>query len=61
MLADQLMSFFKYDQLKEDAPVNSTGPAVATDHPLVMKKAFYRRDNEKYTKALQKLLKRRYN
>jgi len=61
ILADQLMSFFKYDQLKEDAPVNSTGVAVSTDQPLPMKKAFYRRDNEKYTKALQKLLKRRYN
>ena len=61
ILADGLSHFLKYDQLKEDAPVNSTGSAVSTDHPLVHSKKMYRRDNENYTKALQKLLKRRYN
>jgi len=39
-LADACMKYFKYDIL-EDAPLNATGTAVATDVPVVKKKKKY--------------------
>ena len=37
-IADQVMKFFKYKKLEEDAPMNATGSAVSTDVPVVRKK-----------------------
>lgn len=61
ILADQLSQYLKFDDLKEDAPLNSTGDAVQSNHPLAHSKTLYRRNNEKDTKRLYKILKKRYN
>ena len=42
-------------------PLNSTGDAVQTNHPLMHSKSLYRRKNQQDTKRLYKLLKKRYN
>lgn len=60
-LADQLIEYLDFDLIKEDAPMNSTGSAVSTDHPLQHSKTLYRRKNEKDAKSLYKLLQKRYN
>ena len=61
MLADQLYQYIKFDTISEDAPLNSTGDAVQTNHPLMYSKSLYRRKNQQDTKRLYKLLKKRYN
>ena len=61
MLADQLYQYIKFDTISEDAPLNSTGDAVQTNHPLMHSKSLYRRKNQQDTKRLYKLLKKRYN
>lgn len=61
ILADQLSEYIKFDTMSEDAPVNSTGDAVQTNHPLMHSKSLYRRKNKNDTKRLYKLLKKRYN
>ena len=61
ILADQLTQYLKFDNLSEDAPLNSTGDAVQTNHPLMHSKSLYRRKNQQDTKRLYKLLKKRYN
>ena len=52
---------YKFDTISEDAPLNSTGDAVQTNHPLMHSKSLYRRKNQQDTKRLYKLLKKRYN
>jgi len=61
ILADQLSEFIKFETMSEDAPLNSTGDAVQTNHPLMHSKSLYRRKNQTDTKRLYKLLKKRYN
>jgi len=61
ILADHISEFLNLDNLKEDAPLNSTGDAVQSNHPLVRSKSLYKRKNEFDTKRLYKLLKKRYN
>lgn len=40
-IADQVMKYFKYTKLEEDAPMNATGSAVSTNVPVVRKKNKY--------------------
>ena len=40
-IADQVMKYFKYTKLEEDAPINATGSAVSTDVHVVRKKNKY--------------------
>lgn len=57
MLADQLAEFIKYEDLREDAPVNSTGAAVATDQPLVRSRSKYVKKNRKDSETLYRKLR----
>ena len=58
-LADELIKYIK-DDIKEDAPVNSTGVAVSTDTPLVRRNK-YQKKNERDSKALWTRILKRYD
>ena len=47
-----------FDEVQEDAPLNSTGSAVSTDIPLVKSRSKYLKKNQDDTKKLFGLLKR---
>jgi len=38
ILSDKMMSYFKFDVIEEEAPLNVTGPAVSTDQPVVKRR-----------------------
>jgi hypothetical protein len=57
-LADELVKYMNFDEVQEDAPLNSTGSAVSTDIPLVKSRSKYLKKNQDDTKKLFGLLKR---
>ena len=58
-LADELIKYIK-DDIKEDAPVNSTGVAVSTDTPLVRRNK-YQKKNERDSKEIWTRILKRYD
>ena len=57
LIADTLFdNHFKKDMV-EDAPVNSTGSAVATDQPLVRSRSKYTRRNKKDAEGIYRHLR----
>ena len=58
-LADELIKYIK-DDIKEDAPVNSTGVAVSTDTPLVRRNK-YQKKNERDSKKIWTRILKRYD
>ena len=58
LLADELVKYMNFDEVSEDAPLNSTGSAVSTDTPLVRSRSKYLKKNKEDSKKLFGLLKR---
>jgi len=57
-LADELVKYMNFDEVSEDAPLNSTGSAVSTDIPLMKSRSKYLKKNKEDSKKLFGLLKR---
>lgn len=57
-LADELVKYMNFDEVQEDAPLNSTGSAVSTDIPLMKSRSKYLKKNKEDSKKLFGLLKR---
>ena len=56
MIADTLLTTISRDMV-EDAPVNSTGSAVATDQPLVRSRSKYTGRNKKDAEGIYRHLR----